>query len=105
MSVDQVQDSTDGKAKLDGSVKFYFGDTPHPPIVQNYGNFTTNKKTNGFAKAPEVACTRVAVSALIQLQNTAKNLGGNAVVNIVSFFKQNEGSHDTQLECYKGFIM
>lgn len=93
------------KNALDGSVRFYFGDSPHPAVVHEYGNFVTNKKTNGFAKEAGVACRHVLLSALIALQNQAKSLGGNAVINIHSYFKKNEVSHDADAECYKGFLM
>jgi uncharacterized protein YbjQ (UPF0145 family) len=105
ISVPEAMSTSDYQEKLDGSVKFYFGNTPHPEIVQTYGNFVTNKKTNGFAKSAGEACNHVLLSALIQLQDQAKSLGGNAVVNIKSYFKKNEVSHDQQVECYKGFLM
>lgn len=90
---------------LDGSVRFYFGNSPHPAVAHRYGNFVTNKKTNAFAKPAGVACRHVLLSALIALQDQAKSLGGNAVVNIHSYFKKNEASHDADAECYKGFLM
>lgn len=93
------------RQELDGSVQFYFGNTGHPQILQTFGNFVTNKKTNAFAKEADVACRHVLLSALISLRDQAKSLGGNAVVNIKSYFKKNEASHDEQVECYKGFLM
>ena len=105
ISVPEAMSTPEYQQKLDGSVKFYFGDTPHPEIVHTYGNFVTNKKTNGFAKEAGVACNHVLLSALIQLQSQAKSLGGNAVVNIHSYFKKNEAVHDQAVECYKGFLM
>jgi uncharacterized protein YbjQ (UPF0145 family) len=93
------------REELDGSVEFYFGSTAHPQILQTYGTFVTNKKTNAFAKAADVACRHVLLSALIALQDRAKSLGGNAVVNIKSYFKKKEASYDSQVECYEGFLM
>lgn len=90
---------------LDGSVRFYFGNSSHPGVAHEYGNFVTNKKTNAFAKEAGVACRHVLLSALIALHNQAKSLGGNAVININSYFKKNEVSNDTSAECYKGFLM
>jgi uncharacterized protein YbjQ (UPF0145 family) len=105
VSVPEAMGTPEYQQKLDGSVKFYFGDTPHPEVLQTYGNFVTNKKTNGFAKSAGEACNHVLLSALLTLQDQAKSLGGNAVVNIHSYFKKNEASHDQQVECYKGFLM
>jgi hypothetical protein len=105
ISIPEAMSTPEYQNQLDGSVKFYFGDTPHPSVEHTYGNFITNKKTNGFAKEAGVACRHVLLSALIQLQNQAKSLGGNAVVNIHSYFKKNEQSHDAAAECYKGFLI
>lgn len=105
ISVQEAMGTAPYAEKLDGSVKFYFGDSAHPDVLQTYGNFVTNKKTNGFAKSAGVACNHVLLSALISLQQQAKSLGGNAVINIKSYFKQNEASYDSQVECYKGFLI
>lgn len=105
VGVPEAMSTPEYTEKLDGSVKFYFGDSPHPAVVQSFGNFVTNKKTNGFAKSAGEACNHVLLSALLTLQDQAKSLGGNAVVNIKSYFKQVEVTHDQQVECYKGFLM
>jgi hypothetical protein len=90
---------------LDGSVKFYLGNSTHPAVAQTYGERVTNKKTNGFAKSAGEACRWVLLSALIALEVEAKSLGGNAVFNIESYFKRRAVSYDTQAECYKGFFV
>lgn len=105
IQVADAMGTSEYQEKLDGSVRFYFGNTAHPPVVHVYGNFVANKKTNAFAKDEGVACRHVLLSALLSLQERAQSLGGNAVVNIKSYFKKNEVSHDAEVECYKGFIM
>ena len=105
ISVDEAMGTAPYAEKLDGTVKFFFGNSPHPEVVQQFGNTSTNKKTNGFAKSAGVACNHVLLSALIAFQEQAKSLGANAVINIKSNFKNNEVSLDSQVECYKGFIM
>jgi hypothetical protein len=42
------------------------------------------------------------LSALIDLQDAARKQGGNAVVNIVSFYKKNEFSSPTDYDCHAG---
>lgn len=103
--VSEAMTTPEYQQKLDGSVKFYFGNSPHPAVAQTYGERVTNRKTNGFAKAAGVACRHVLLSALIALQDEARSLGGNAVINIKSYFKRNEVSNDQQAECYKGFFI
>jgi len=105
VNVADAMATPDYQQKLDGSVKFYFGSSAHPAVVENLGNVVTNKKTNGFAKSAGEACQWVLLSALIALQDDAKSRGGNAVINIKSYFKRNEVSNDTQAECYKGFFI
>ncbi|RKG36124.1 excinuclease [Acinetobacter guerrae] len=89
---------------LDGSVKFYLSGTKSGGKVLQQGA-VTNKKTNGFAKSAESSCDRVLRSALIQLQSAAKAKGGNAVTNIVSYFKSNEAKSSTTYQCYKGMAV
>lgn len=105
LPVQPVLNSSDAREKLDGSVQFFFGATAHPRIKTNLGSFTTNKKTNGFGKSHEEACSWVLLSALIELQERAQKLGGNAVVNIVSYYKRNEVRSNSQFECHSGAIM
>lgn len=92
----------DAKGKLDDSVAFYFGNSAHPAVVKSFGNFTTNKKGNAFAKSDTETCNRVLLSALITLQERAQKEGGNAVINIKSYYKKNEVSYDKDFECHVG---
>lgn len=105
VQIEEALASPDAKKVLDGSVDFYFGDTKHSKVAQDFGNFVTNKKTNGFGKSAATACNWMFLSALLQLQQRATELGGNAVVNIHSFYKRNEVSSNTQVECHKGFTV
>lgn len=90
---------------LDGSVRFYLAGQAHPPILQSMSEDVTNKKTNGVNKSDQEACRWVALSALLQLQNTAKSLGANAVIDIVSYYRKNEFSSPSDYECHSGALM
>jgi uncharacterized protein YbjQ (UPF0145 family) len=87
------------------SVSLYFGDQEHPPIEQEFGEFTANRKTNGVGKSDQKACQWAFLSAMKTLQGRAQNLGGNAVVNIHSYYYKNEYSSTTDFECGAGAIM
>lgn len=102
MSVDAALASAEAKSALDGSVAFYFGKTPYPAVAKSIGVYPTNKKTNSFNKSDEEACNWAFLSAMISLQNRAKSEGGDAVVNIKSYYKKNEVSYDNEFECYAG---
>jgi len=95
-------DTAEAKEKLDGSVKFFFGNQSHPKIITKLGTDSTNKKTNGFNKSAEHACNIAFLSAMIQMEKRAQALGANAIVNIVSYYKKNAVSSNTEFECHNG---
>ncbi len=97
--------ANDATARLGDSVKFYFGKQATPAIEQRFVSDKTSKKTNAFGKSDEKACNWVFLSAMLQLQARAKELGANAVVNIVSNYNNVEFSSETEFECHAGAIM
>lgn len=94
----------EAKDKLKG-IDFYFGNQKHPEVLEDFGEFNTNKKTNAFAKSDKKACEWVFLSALLQLQERARNLNANAVINIKSNYKYREFASETEFECGAGHIM
>ncbi|WP_341675748.1 hypothetical protein [Niveibacterium sp. SC-1] len=97
--------SADAKAKLTGEVKFFFGDQKHGAVAQEMGSDVTNQKTNAFNKSDEEACQWVFLSAMLQLQKRAKDLGADAVVDIQSFYKKDPFVSATEYECHAGALM
>ena len=103
-----IQEALDSKAfegRLNKEIKFYFGSKPDQRISKNLGDFVTNKKTNAFLKDDHTACEWVFLSALLSLQKRVVAEGGNAVINIRSFYKKNEMSSETKFECHVGLLM
>lgn len=98
-----IQEATNA-GRLDGSVKFYLGHSPAGAKIVSR-NLTTSKKTNAFAKSDQKACSWVLQSALIQLQEAAKQQGANAVVNLVSNYQHREYKSRDKYECHAGAIM
>ena len=98
-------ETKDAKEKLEGSVKFFFGNQESPKILTKLGTDVTNLKTNAVGKSDEKACNWVFLSAMIQLEKRAKQLGANAVVNIVSYYQKNVVSSATEFECHAGAVM
>jgi len=103
--VAEAMNNPEYEERLDRGVRFYWADEPHPEIVQNYGEFVTNKKTNAFNKSDRQACEWVLLSALLQLRDRALQEGGNAVVDITSYYKKREFVSQTEYECAVGFLM
>jgi hypothetical protein len=101
LKIDEVLQSPDAKEKLKPDVKFFFG-SQKAPAGKGLGSFVTNKKTNSFGKPDEVACHWAMLSALMELQERAQKEGGNAVVNVISYYKKDEFSSDTEYECHAG---
>lgn len=105
LSISEALNSEAYQGRLDSDIKLYFGKQTHGAVSANHGNFVTNRKTNAFGKSDQKACEWALLSALLVLQERARNEGGNAVVNIASYFKKNEYVSDTQYECHAGAVM
>lgn len=97
-----VLNSAAAKERLDGSVRFYLAGQKTPNVKERMEVDSSSPKTNGFNKTPQEACHWAALSALISLQKRAKQLGANAVVDIVSNWKHKEYSNPTNFECHDG---
>ena len=91
--------------KLDGSVKFYMTGARTPAVSAKLGDDVSNKKTNGVGKDDQTACKWAALSALIAFQDSAKQKGANAVVDLHSFYKRNAVKDPVNFECHAGNIM
>jgi hypothetical protein len=94
-----------GGGKLDGSVKFFWGSQSYPKGGKELGTYTSNKKTNFFNKSDKEGCEWAWLSAMLALQDRAKQEGGNAVVNIHSVYKSQDFSSETEYECGAGSVM
>jgi uncharacterized protein YbjQ (UPF0145 family) len=97
-------DEATNAGRLDGSVRFYLaGKSPQSKVIRS--GVTTSQKTNAFNKTDEAACSWALQSALIRLQNAAKAAGANAVVDIVSNYKNVEYRDSEKYECHAGGVM
>ena len=105
LSIQDALQSAEFKEKLDPNIRLFFGNQKHPKVISSFGDFSSNKKTNAFAKSDEDACRWVMLSALLSLQERVKNEGGNAVINIASYYKKNTVKSNTLFECHAGAIM
>ena len=101
-SISDALGTEDAKQKLNQNIRFYFGDQSHPKITKDFGEFMSNKKTNAVGKTDEQACQRNFLSAMISFQERALRMGGNAVVNLRSYYKKNTISSQTEFECGSG---
>lgn len=95
----------EAQGKLDGSVTFYLAGAKTPKVLEKKGEDTSNKKTNGVGKDDVTACKWAALSALLAFQEKAKQLGANAVVDVVSYYKKGSFSSPTDFECHAGAVV
>ncbi len=95
----------EAREKLDGSVTFYLAGQETPVVKSRLGSDVSNKKTNGVGKDDEYGCKYVVLSALIAFQQSAKQRGANAVVDMVSYYKKNVVRDAQMIECHAGNIM
>lgn len=84
---------------------FYFGDTRRPASRVVESNVRTSLRTRKFGRSNEEACQWVMLSALIQLRDHARSVGGNAVANIRSNWQNQEFSSRSEYQCAAGFLM
>ena len=105
LSIEEAMASADFQERLDPDIGFYFGDQAHPQVKDTKGNYVSNKKTNAFNKSDEEACKWVLLSALLSFQDRVRAEGGNAVINLESYYKKNTYRSDTQYECHAGAII
>jgi hypothetical protein len=101
-SIEQALAMGEAKGKIKSSVQLYFGDQAHPQVEQELATVTANRKTNAFGKSDKKACDWVFLSAMITLQDRAIALGGDAVINIRSYYYQNQFTSATEFECGAG---
>lgn len=105
LPLDKVVEMGLADGKLDGSVKFYLSGAKTPAVSASLGEDISNKKTNGVGKDDPTACNWAALSALVAFQESAKQKGANAVVDLHSFYKRKATKDAVNYECHAGNIM
>jgi hypothetical protein len=102
LPIQAALESPDAHQKPDGTIKFLFGKNSPPPIAANLGTVTPHGKARTRRTDDMQACNVAFVAALIDFEKRAKKAGANAVVNIVSYYKNVEMASATEFECHAG---
>jgi len=102
LPISEAMNSRGSEQLNENKIQFYFGEQPHPPISESFGTFTSNKKTNAFAKKDKTACEWAFLSAMLSFQKRTLREGGNAVVNIHSYYKKEDVSSEHEYMCGAG---
>ena len=105
LSINDALQKPEAKTKLETDIKFYFGTQKAPKPTKSFGVFTSNKKTNFANKSDKDGCDYAFLSAMLSLRDRARTEGGNAVINITSYYKKNTFTSETEFECGAGAIV
>jgi hypothetical protein len=105
LPIQEVLQNPEYKAKLGDDVTFRFGDGKVPARARSLGEFVANQKTNSVGRPDEQACRWAMLGALVELRERALKEGGNAVVNIVSYYQKDTFSSPTLYDCHAGGII
>jgi uncharacterized protein YbjQ (UPF0145 family) len=102
LSIKAALESTEVHEKSDGSVKFFFGKQPTPAVVTNLGTATFHGRINKRRSDDVKARNAAFLAALEDFQKRAKKAGANAVINVISYYKNVEMASPTEFECHAG---
>lgn len=104
LPLEQALAKAEASGKLAPGIKLFFGAQKYPTPVTKLGETRTNKKTNFFNKTDVEGCEWAFLSSMIALTQYAQRVGGNAVVNIRSNYKNALFSSETEYECGAGNV-
>ncbi len=105
LSIEKALDNGKVKQALLPGVALYFAGDDHPAITKDFGTFRTSKRTNSFLKDKVDSCEWAFAAAILYLQKTAVNVGGNAVIDITSNVKNLKNPSNIQYDCLTGSMM
>ena len=97
-------DAPDAKAKLDRGIRLHFGGGTPARVAKDFGVLESDMKGRGAGRNgnDRLACEEAFVNAVLSLQERARSLGGNAVINITSNYRKTATSSPTQYMCRAG---
>jgi hypothetical protein len=104
LSLEPALAKAQASGKLAPDIKLFFGTQKYPTPTAKLGETRTNKKTNFFNKTDVEGCEWAFLSSMIALTQYAQRVGGNAVVNIRSNYKNVPFTSETEYECGAGNV-
>ena len=103
-----VLESQEGKARLDSSVKFYFGEGAGPENAVRQDGDEVVQIAKGKGSGQQIkdgdvqGCKLAALAALVIFQQKARQNGSTAVVDLISNYHNAKFSSPTEYECHAG---
>jgi hypothetical protein len=80
-------------------VALYFGAQPHPRVTVALGERKLSLRIARASEDPQESCNRALADAMQRLRAYARELHGNAVINIKTRFHTTETASDTDYTC------
>ena len=102
LPISSALQSKDAQESPDGSVKFFFGKQQTPEILAKVGTYSTHQRSSTRPSEDAKSCNVAFLKALVFLQKRAQQAGANAVVNIVSYYRNDILSSESEFECHAG---
>ncbi len=84
------------------NVRFFFAGQAHPKVEKSIIEMRDNRTTNAFWKSDKSSCQWVFASVMKDFRNKAIKVGGNAVIDIRSNYKDSITSSKDTFQCGSG---
>lgn len=97
--------ATDITDRPTGAVKFFFAGEKTPKIIENRGSYFISPRTGAAGRTDQRACHEALLWTLVHLEKRAQAAGANAVVNIVSQYRNRELASTTEFACRVGSMI
>jgi uncharacterized protein YbjQ (UPF0145 family) len=102
LPIDEVLRMPEAQRELDGSVRFYLQGQDHSAIVYRHSDEVARGNIRGAGEQEVESCKRAALKVLVHYQETARKMGANAIVDMVSLFNERPFVSRSQYECHAG---
>lgn len=103
ISVEEAVKTKTGQKKL-LDVPFYMLGQEHPSVDKDFSIFKSNKRSaKGFGNIKK--CQVAFISAIISLQNKAKRMGGDGLIDVMSVTRRNNLESPDKFRCLAGANM
>lgn len=92
------------QTRLDPAVRLYFGQQQYSQPSSLRHDYFVDRSGNALFNSAESACRNVALDNLVTLQERARAVGANAVVNIVSDYSRAPRQDNDSYQCHVGSL-
>jgi hypothetical protein len=102
MDFQQALNSDQIKSAIGDDVAFYLSGATTPVVRTSFQEVIGNSSTIRWYGSGQKPCMVVLLKVLQIMRDQAKQQGGNAVVNVIGYYKKKELVNSSMIECYTG---